>query len=85
MSLSESDGRPSEPHASSVPPPTSAPLRQVIGAVFWSFFGVRKRAAMTRDAAGIRLWQVIVTAILFAALFIATLLVLVRLVIATAA
>jgi hypothetical protein len=71
-------------HAPEPAPPRSAPLRQVVGAVFWSFFGVRKRAAMTADHARIRPWQVILIGILFAALFVATLLGVVRLIVASA-
>jgi hypothetical protein len=66
------------------PPQRHASLLQVAGAVLWSFFGVRKGAAMTRDAATIRPWQVIVAGIGFAALFVLTLIAIVRLVIAHA-
>jgi len=62
------------------PPPRPATLRQVVGAVFWSFFGVRKGAAMRRDAVTIKPHQVIVVGVLFAAIFVVTLLIIVRLV-----
>ena len=84
MSLPEPGVRPPERHASPPDELAAAPLRQVIGAVFWSFFGVRKRAAMTSDHARIRPWQVILTAVIFLALFVATLLGVVRMIMATA-
>jgi hypothetical protein len=59
-------------------PAPRASLLQIFGAVFWSFFGVRKRAAMTRDMGSIRPHQIILVAILFAALFVATLLTIVH-------
>ena len=85
MSLPEPGVRPPDRHASEPAEHDAAPLRQVIAAVFWSFFGVRKRAAMTSDHARIRPWQVILIAILFLALFVATLLGVVRAIMATAA
>ena len=69
---------------SSSDPTRDAPIRQVLGAVFWGFFGVRKRAAMSSDASRIRPWQVILIGVVFAALFVATLAGIVRLVVATA-
>jgi hypothetical protein len=62
------------------PPPRPATLRQVAGAVLWSFFGVRKGAAMRRDAVAIKPHQVIVVGILFAAIFVVALLIIVRLI-----
>jgi uncharacterized transporter YbjL len=62
------------------PPPRPATLRQVAGAVFWSFLGVRKGAAMRRDAVAIKPYQVIVVGIVFAAIFVVTLLLVVRVV-----
>jgi hypothetical protein len=62
------------------PAPRTATIRQVVGAVFWSFFGVRKGDAMRRDAVTIRPHQLIVVGILFAAALVAALLILVRLI-----
>jgi len=56
------------------PAPRRATLLQIFGAVFWSFFGVRKRASMQQDLGTIRPHQVIIVGILFAALFVLTLL-----------
>ncbi|MBN8479515.1 MAG: DUF2970 domain-containing protein [Burkholderiales bacterium] len=64
------------------PPPAS--FGQVVGAVFWSFFGVRKGNAMRSDEVRIRPQQVILVGVLLAAVFVATLLVIVRTIIKTA-
>ncbi|HVO87129.1 MAG TPA: DUF2970 domain-containing protein [Casimicrobiaceae bacterium] len=68
--------RPAEPPAEN--PPPRASLLQIFGAVFWSFFGVRKRAAMQRDLGTIRPHQVIIVGVLFAAMFVLTLLTIVH-------
>ena len=60
--------------------PKAATLLQVAGAVFWSFFGVRKGKAMQRDAVTIKPLQVIVVGVAFAALLVLGLLALVRLI-----
>ena len=61
-----------------------ATFLQVCGAVFWSFFGVRKGRAMAQDAVTIKPLHVVVVGLLAGAAFIATLLVIVRLVIRSA-
>ena len=61
-----------------------ATFAQVAGAVFWSFFGVRRGNAMRRDAVAIRPHQVIIVGIVLAAIFVATLLILVRVIISAA-
>jgi len=58
-----------------------ASLRQTAGAVFWSFFGVRKRADHEADIGRLNPVHVIVMGILGAAIFIATLLVVVKIVV----
>ena len=72
----------------SSPPPTDPPrqanLRQVIGTVFWSFFGVRKGTAMRKDAVTVKPHQVILVGIVLAAIFVATLILVVRLIIRSA-
>ena len=55
-------------------------MREVVGAVFWSFFGIRKGDAMRRDAVTIKPHQVIVVGILLAAVLVASLLILVRMI-----
>lgn len=80
-----SDAVPPGPSRTSEPPaPAQASLRQVAGAVFWSFFGVRKGKAMRRDAVTIRPHQVIIVGIVLAAAFVATLIVLVRVILRAA-
>ena len=60
--------------------PRPATLREILGAVFWSFFGVRKGEAMRRDTVTIKPHQVIIVGVLCAAVLVATLLILVRLI-----
>ena len=60
--------------------PRPATLLQVIGAVFWSFFGVRKGKAMERDALSIRPHQVIIVGLVIAAALVVTLLLIVRII-----
>ncbi|MBG7620770.1 DUF2970 domain-containing protein [Herbaspirillum sp. AP02] len=54
-------------------------------AVFWSFFGVRKRKDYESDAARLNPVHVIIAGILGAAIFIAILVTIVKLVVASAA
>jgi uncharacterized transporter YbjL len=62
------------------PPPRRATLREIVGAVFWSFFGIRRGDAMRRDVVTIKPHQVIVVGILLAAVLVASLLMLVRMI-----
>jgi len=62
------------------PPTRPATLPEIVSAVFWSFFGIRKGAAMRRDAVTIKPHQVIVVGILAAAALVASLLILVQLI-----
>jgi hypothetical protein len=55
-----------------------ASLAQTAGAVFWSFFGVRKRAHYEADAAQLNPVHVIVMGVIGAAIFVAALLLIVR-------
>jgi hypothetical protein len=64
--------------------PPKATLRQVVAAVFWSFFGVRKGKAMERDAVTVKPLQVIVVGVVLAALLVVALLLVVRLIVANA-
>jgi DUF2970 family protein len=72
------DSPPSSPEPPTPEPKRSASLWQVFEAVFWSFFGVRKGKAMARDAVTIKPLQVIVVGLILAALFVLSLLALVR-------
>jgi hypothetical protein len=77
-----SDAEPGRTPGSSTQPPDAPPppatFRQVLGAVFWSFFGVRKGNAMQRDAVTIRPHQVILVGIVIAACLVIGLILLVR-------
>ena len=76
---------PVPPPSNEPPPPArSATLREVIGAVVWSFFGVRKGNAMRRDAVTIRPHQVIIIGVVLAALLVVLLLTLVRVILRAA-
>ena len=71
---------PPDPPDSALEAPRRATLREVAGAVFWSFFGIRKGDAMRRDAVTIRPHQVIVVGIVLAAVLVGLLLILVRII-----
>ena len=72
VSLPEGQGGPG-PQA----PRRAGPL-QVAKAVFWSFLGIRKRAAHEKDAVTITPVQAIVAGLIGAALFVTCLILLVR-------
>ena len=55
----------------------ASPLR-VLKTVFWSFFGVRRRADNQDDFAGITPVQIIVAGVIGAVIFVTTLITLVR-------
>ena len=57
--------------------PKATPL-QVAKAVFWSFFGVRRRAEHEKDAVSLTLLQVVVAGIIGAVIFVLSLVMLVR-------
>ena len=59
-------------------PMRKASVLQVAKAVLSAFIGIRKRAAHERDAVTITPLQVIVTGVIFAAIFVLSLIVLVR-------
>lgn len=58
--------------------PRKAGLLDVARAVFWSFLGIRKRAAHEKDAVTIKPIQVIIAGIIGALIFVMCLVVLVR-------
>jgi len=62
------------------PPPhrRQASLGQTARAVFWSFFGVRKRAHYEADSAQLNPLHVIVMGVIGAAIFVAVLILIVR-------
>ena len=65
-------------------PKKAGPL-QVAKAVFWSFFGIRRRAEHEADVGRLTPVQVIVAGLIGAALFIGTLVLIVRFVISQGA
>jgi preprotein translocase subunit Sec61beta len=65
-------------------PKRAGPLT-VAKAVFWSFLGIRRRAEHEADAVRLTPAQVIVAGLIGAALFVATLLLIVKFVISRAA
>jgi len=67
---------PSEPHA-----PKKATVLQVAKAVFWSFLGIRKRSDYESDSIELKPQQVIIAGLIGAAIFVASLILLVHLVI----
>ena len=58
-------------------PERATPL-QVARAVFWSFLGIRKRAALEKDAVSLTPLQVIVAGVIGAGVVVLSLVVLVR-------
>lgn len=68
----------SQPSPQETPGTRQAGFLQVVGAVFWSFFGIRRKAAGERDMVTIKLGHVVVAGVLGAAVFVGVLIVLVR-------
>ncbi|MCW5604914.1 MAG: DUF2970 domain-containing protein [Burkholderiales bacterium] len=66
-----------ESDAASTPPRKATPL-QVARAVFWSFLGIRRRSAHEHDAVTITPVQAIVAGLIGAAIFVFSLIMLVR-------
>ena len=59
-----------------------APFGATMKAVFWSFFGVRKRSDYEKDSASLNPVHVIIAALIAVALFIGVLVTLVRIAVA---
>ena len=70
--------RPDEPPREPPGDPRPASLRQVVSAVSWSFFGIRKREAMSRDVVNIRPHHVIIVGVVLAAIMVLALIALVQ-------
>jgi len=62
--------------------PSKMSFKATMKAVFWSFFGVRKRSAYERDAAHLNPVYVILAGLLGVAIFITVLIVLVKIAVA---
>lgn len=67
-----------------MPSPAPAKLPQVVSAVLWSFFGVRRSDAMRRDSIAIRPHQVILVGVALAASLVAGLVLVVHLIVSHA-
>jgi hypothetical protein len=76
----------SSPRPAAPPPPESRPASflQLVGAVFWSFLGVRKGTAMSRDMSNIKPQHVIVVGVMLAAVLVFCLIGVVRLILRAA-
>jgi len=76
------DSTPPDPSGTDATPPSDesrqATLVQAAGAVFWSFFGVRKGRDMRKDAVRLKPQHVILVGLLSALVFVLALLALVR-------
>jgi hypothetical protein len=64
-------------------PKAASPL-QVVKTVFWSFLGVRKRSAHEADVAQLKPVQVVIAGLIGAALFVLSLVLLVKFVVSRA-
>ncbi len=58
----------------------NAGFMQIIGAVFWSFFGIRRKVAGERDMVTIKPHHVVIAGVLGAAIFVAVLIALVTII-----
>jgi hypothetical protein len=65
-------------HADSDSPARTAGFGQTVRAVLWSFFGVRRKSDYQKDAARLNPVHVIIAGVLAAALFVFTLIMIVR-------
>lgn len=65
-------------------PKKGATPLQVAKAVFWSFLGIRRRAAHEEDIVKLKPGQVIIAGIMGAAIFVVSLIVLVRFIVSRA-
>ena len=74
------------PPPSTDPPPDVRPakLREVVAAVFWSFFGVRKQRMLQQDIATIKPLHIVVAGVIGGLVFVLTLILIVRLILANA-
>lgn len=74
-----------DPNDDDEPSAADRPIRfsESFKAVFWSFFGVRKRRDLERDAARLNPVHVVITAFVMMAVFIAILITVVHFVVST--
>jgi hypothetical protein len=67
----------------SKPRPSAGPL-QIASAVFWSFFGVRKRHKLEEDVTTIKPQHIVIAGVVGGVLFVLILMLIVRLIVANA-
>ena len=72
-----------DPRPDPSPRRSAGPL-QVAAAVFWGFFGVRKRRKLEQDVTTIKPHHIVIAGVIGAALFVLLLIVIVRLIVANA-
>jgi hypothetical protein len=73
------------PPAAPPTPPDGAPqptFFQIVAAVFWSFFGVRKKRKLDEDAAAIKPIHVVIAGLVGGLVFVVSLILLVRMIVA---
>jgi len=78
------DPREAADPAQPAPERRPATLLEVAGAVFWSFFGVRKGAHMRRDAVTLKPHQVVLVGLISGIVFVLALIVLVHVILKSA-
>jgi hypothetical protein len=61
---------PRQPSPADRPEPRPAGFLQVLGAVFWSFFGIRRKSAGERDMVSIKPVHIVVAGVLGAAILV---------------
>ena len=71
-----------DPHPD--PPTRRAGPLQIASAVFWGFFGVRKRHKLEEDVTTIKPQHIVIAGVIGAALFVLLLLLIVRLIVTNA-
>jgi hypothetical protein len=64
--------------------PRKATLAEIVSAVLWGYFGVRKKARLEHDSVSIRPHQIIIAGVIVAAIFVVALIVIVRIVVGVA-
>jgi hypothetical protein len=66
------------------PAARKATLAEIVSAVLWGYFGVRKNKRLEQDAVSIRPHQIIIAGVIVAAIFVVALIVIVRIVVGVA-
>jgi hypothetical protein len=75
---------PPQPPDAEAPAPKPATFGQVVNAVAWSFFGIRKGSAMRKDAVSLKPQHVIIVGVVLAMLFVLILVTIAHVIVALA-